>query len=107
MIMPKLAIKLKSLKEFLKKSPRMLAEHTFLSFLIFLLISLILGGLIFYKYSILAEVPEQLGEGEKFFQFDETTYQKILSTWQLRNEKFSEIASTTYPDPFQTPPSVK
>ena len=48
-------IKTKKIKDSLKKLPRVLGENAFLAFLGLLVIALILGGLIFYKYSFLVE----------------------------------------------------
>ncbi len=84
----------------IKKLPWILAEHAFLTFLFFLFLVLILGGFIFYKYSILVEKkePEILG---KTFQFEEKTYQEILKEWQEREEKFEMASEKEYSNPFQ------
>ena len=67
-------IKTKKIKDSLKKLPRVLGENAFLAFLGLLVIALILGGLIFYKYSFLVEKepPTKIGEGvEKPLKFNE------------------------------------
>jgi hypothetical protein len=93
-------IKLNKVKKILKKLPKTLGEKAFLTFLGFLLISLIFGAAIFYRYSILIkkEKPEIT---EKHLRFREKTYQTILKEWQERNKKFSEIDLKEYPDPFR------
>jgi len=88
------------IKIFFKKLPRILGENTFLTFLFLLLISLILGGIIFYKYSILAEKAEpQIIE--KPLQFEEKIYQKILNEWEARGRRFEETELKEYPDLFR------
>ena len=77
-----------------------MAERAFLSFLILLLISLILGGLIFYQYNILPKKKE-VGPAENPLQFQEKTYQAVLKTWQEREKRFEETATKEYFDIFQ------
>jgi len=86
----------------IKKLLWILAEHAFFSFLVFCLFILILGGLIFYKYSILVERkdPEIL---EKTFQFEEKVYQEILEEWVGREEEFKKASEKEHSDPFQGP----
>jgi hypothetical protein len=93
-------IKFKKIKEIFKELPRILGEKAFLTFLSFLLLTLILGAFIFYQYSILVkkEKPEVT---EEYLKFREKTYQTILNEWQKRNEKFLEIDLKEYPDPFK------
>ena len=92
--------KTEKIKQFFKKLPRTLGEHSFLTFLGFLLIALILGGLIFYKYSFLVEKekPEVL---EKPLKFKEKTYEAVLETWQEKEKRFEEVNSKEYPGPFR------
>jgi len=98
----KISIKFNKLKGSLKRLPRILAEHIFLSFLGLLSLALIFGGFIFYKYSILTEKiePKIL---EKPLQFKEALYQKILEEWQIRQKRFEEAELKEYPDPFRGP----
>jgi len=93
-------IKLKKFKEFLKRLPRTLGEKVFFLFLGLLLLALIFGGIIFYKYSILAKKAEPKIT-EKPLQFKEKTYQKVLKIWQEREKKFQETDLKQYPDPFR------
>ncbi|OIO46273.1 MAG: hypothetical protein AUJ31_02175 [Parcubacteria group bacterium CG1_02_39_15] len=93
-------IKFKKIKDFLKKLPKTLGERAFLTFLALLLIALILGGLIFYKYSISID-KEEPTISEKPPQFEEKTYQTVLKTWQEKEKRFEEADSKTYPDPFR------
>ena len=93
-------IKLNKIKNFLKKLPRNLGKNSFSTLLGLLLLSLILGALVFYQYSILAgrEKPEVV---EEPLQFEEKTYQIIFDEWQKRTERFSEAELKEYPDPFR------
>ncbi len=83
-----------------KKLPWILAEHTFLTFLFFFFLILVLSGFIFYKYSILVEKkePEVL---EKTFQFEEETYREILKKWQENEQRFEEASKKKCLDPFR------
>lgn len=95
-------IKLNKIKTFFQKLPRFLGERFFTSFLVLLLLALIFGGFIFYKYSVLIEQASQqdlLGE-EKPLDFDERIFQEILKIWQERQKKFEEAQLREYPDPF-------
>ena len=86
----------------IKKLLWILAGNAFFSFLLFCLFILILGGLIFYKYSVLVEreEPEIL---EKTFQFEEKVYQEILEEWLEREEEFIKASEKEYSDPFRGP----
>jgi len=93
-------IKTKKTKEFFQKLPRILGENAFLIFLGLLIIALILGGFIFYKYSILvAKMEPQVIE--KPLQFKEKTYQAVLKFWQEKEKRFKEVDFKEYPNPFR------
>lgn len=91
----------KEKKKALKKIPRILAEHAFLTFLGLLLINLIFGGMIFYQYSVLVNKVE-LKSIESRNQFKEKDYQSLLQIWQEKESKKAEIDSKNYPNLFQT-----
>jgi len=93
-------IKFNKVKAIFKKFPRILGEHSFLTFLFLLFISLVLGGIIFYKYSILAEKAETQTI-KKPLQFEEEIYQKILNEWGNRENKFKEAELKEYPELFR------
>ena len=92
-------IKLSKVLMFFKKLPWLMGEHAFLAFLVLFLISLIIGGILFYKYNILIQKmkPEVI---ESPFQFEEAAYRKILEEWEIREKKFAEAQFKEYPDPF-------
>ena len=93
-------MKLRKIGSFFKKLPRVLGENSFLTFLGLLFVSLILGALVFYKFSFLVgkEKPEITGGS---LRFQEKTYQAVLDEWQKRDKRLSEINLKVYPDPFK------
>ena len=93
-------IKTKKIKGFFKKLPQVLAERAFLTFLFLFLIVLIIGGIVFYKYDVLAKKaePQIL---EKPLQFQEKTYQSVLRVWQEKEKRFNEADFQEYPNPFR------
>ncbi|MDI6603244.1 MAG: hypothetical protein QME57_03980 [Patescibacteria group bacterium] len=93
-------LKIKKIKEFLKRLPRTLGERAFFVFLGLLLLALIFGGIIFYKYNILVKkVKVQIIEEP--LQFQEKAYQDILKIWQEKEKKFQETDLKQYPNPFK------
>ena len=87
-------------KEFLKKVPYLLGERSFPALLVFVCLSLLLGGLLFYKYSILAEKKEPQ-VSEVSLKFERECFQRILKEKQNREERFQEIQTKVYSDPFR------
>ena len=89
------AVKSKQIKSFIKKLPKKLAEKAFLTFLGLFVLSLIFGGLIFYKYSIIPQ-PEPIEEGEAGLRFKSELYQEILEVWQNKEELFEKTIIKQY-----------
>ncbi|MDO8663228.1 MAG: hypothetical protein Q7K28_00085 [Candidatus Wildermuthbacteria bacterium] len=92
---------LKKIKIYFQRLPRILGEHAFLAFLGLFAVTLILGGLIFYKYNVLAGRAEVKKTEEKPLYFDENTYQNILKIWATREDKLEKADSEKYQDPFR------
>ena len=92
-------IKVKRIKEFLKRLFLTLGEKAFLTFLGLLLIALIFGAIIHYQYSALTKRVEVQIVGEPL-QFQEKAYQNVLKIWQEREKKFEEADLEEHPDPF-------
>ena len=91
----------KKLSDILNNLSRNLTEHAFFTFLALLLIALISGGLLFYKYSVLVQTIEPEIKQESI-QFQENLYQKILEEWENRKaRRFEEAESKYYLNPFQ------
>ena len=82
------------------KIPWILAEHAFLASLILFLITLAIGGLLFYKYIILLEQGPQSEQTDQTFLLREDIYQQVLEHWQKDEEKFQQADSKQYPNPF-------
>ena len=91
---------LRKLKDKLSKFGRISAEHAFLSFLVLAFIALLIGGLLFYQYSILVQRAEPQINQEPI-QFKEELYQKVLKQWQAREERFEEAQEKEYLDIFK------
>jgi len=83
-------------KAFVKKLPKKLAEKAFLTFLGLFVLSLIFGGLIFYKYSINPLKTEPIEDIKIGLKFKSETYQKILQVWQNNEEQFEKIDTKQY-----------
>ena len=68
---------------FLKKLPKILAERAFFVSLALILVALILGVIVFYKYSFLAEKKEPEIKEQPLI-IDEKTLQEVLEMQQIR-----------------------
>jgi len=90
----------KKIKEKLEKLPRILAERAFRTFFGLFILSLLFGGILFYKYNVLAKKlkPEIT---EKPLQFQEKNYEDVLKFWAEKEERFKEADSKQYPNPFR------
>ena len=93
-------IKIDKIKKFFKKLPWILGKNFFLASICFIILSLILGSFLFYRYNILDKKVE-LQITEKPLQFDEKTYQDILKIWQEREERLNEADLREYLNPFR------
>ena len=93
-------LKPKKIKDFLKKLPWILGEEAFLAFLGLFALALIFGGLVFYKYGVLAKKMD-LQITEEPLQFKEETYQAVLKIWQEKETRFEETDLKEYPNPFE------
>ena len=88
-------IKLKRIKDFVKKLPKRLAEKAFSTFLGLFVLSLIFGSFIFYKYSV-DQKTELIEDGKIELKFKSETYQKILQAWKNNEEQFEKIDTKQY-----------
>ena len=97
--MPK-RINFKKITDFFGKLPEFLDKRAFLFFLVFLLISLILGSFLFYKYSILIdkEKPDVVIGAIKF---NKQLYQEILEIRQIKEQQFEKTNLKEYPSLFK------
>src|SRR3989344_5622951 len=97
MITPK--FKIRKIKEVWKRTSAVLSEHAFLTFLGFLIMSLILTAAVFYKYGVQVKKTAPL-TAEKALQFELKKYQDVVSIWQEREKKLKAVESKTYSNPF-------
>lgn len=93
-------IKLNKIKDFLNKTLKTLAEHSFLTLLALFIISLSLGLFIFFQCSALIDSPGQKIGEEKSFKLEARTYQNIKDEWDRKKESFSQTEEKKYPNPF-------
>src|SRR3989344_667230 len=98
-------IKLNKIINFLSQTPLAIVERAFLSFLLLFLISLIAGGIIFYKYNILIKKKE-IAQFENPPQFKEKIYENVLKIWQEREVAFEIAGTKKYFDIFKPKPSA-
>jgi O-antigen/teichoic acid export membrane protein len=92
--------KIKKIGKFFKKLPRTLGERSFLTFLILLIIALIIGSLVFYKFSFLVK-RQEIEVSRIPIKFQEKTYETVLKIWQEKEERFEEANLKEYPNPFR------
>jgi len=90
----------KKIKNFLKRVPRTIGEHAFLTSLMLFFIAAILGGLVFYKYSILVE-QRKSEFSENLLYFDEKSLKEVLKAWQDREIRFQAADFEQYSNPFK------
>ena len=77
-----------------------LGVHVIAFILFFIILDILSGGFILYKYVILAQQkePEVIN---KTFKFEDKAYQDILLKLQTRGEKFESSSGANYQNPFQ------
>lgn len=93
-------IKYGKIKEYFSNILRSAAEHLFLTFLVLVFVSLLIGSAVFYKYYVLPQRIEPESSRE-VIKFQEDIYKKILQEWQDRGERFEASKTEEYPDPFK------
>lgn len=90
--------KIKKIKDFFPKIPRILVEHFFITLFFLLILDLILTGVLFYKYYLqkkdLEFQVQVLGLNEKLLD-------DVLEEWQKREEIFKVVDSKEYLDLFR------
>jgi len=92
-------IRLSKIKSSCRNFPRNLAENYFFTFLGLSFISVLLGLVIFYQSALTIEGELEVADKE-ILEFDQTTYQKVLDKWDIRNQNISEIDEKEYSSPF-------
>lgn len=82
-----------------KKILWFIGEHAFLAILFLILLDVIFGAFLFYKYLSLAET-KTVRVNSAYFQFNDNTYQKVLKQQEIRSQKLEESLQKDYPSPF-------
>ena len=93
-------IKANKLKETIKSLPRILTKHLFAFFMFLVFLALVFGGILFYKYSILAERAEAR-VFVRTIQIKKDILQRILDKWTEREERFNQAGTKEYSNPFE------
>jgi len=92
--------KINTIKEFFKELPPKMAEHSFLSFLALLFVSLIIGGIVLYKYDITSRKKEIKIEG-KLIKLHKKRMENVLESIEQREKNFQEVDFKMWQNPFQ------
>lgn len=92
-------IEAKKFKNYFSKLFRFIGERLFLNFLLVVVLAIIIGGFIMYRYVFLSE-NIQFNIVERPVFFDEVIYKKVLEEWEKRDKEFQEIESKQYLNPF-------
>lgn len=83
-----------------------IAEKAFKSFLILFLIALIIGGILFYKYSFLVERKEPQADFQQII-FKEDNFKNILEIWGQREKDFEQADAQDFQDLFSAPEEIE
>jgi hypothetical protein len=73
-----------------KKAPWLLGRHAFVIVLMLIMLDLIFGAVVFYKYIFLVEAS-QSEITQNYSGFKKDTYQEILKIWETRDQRVSSI----------------
>ena len=93
-------IKIKKILRVFKRIPLAIARKGFLGSLLFILLAIVLGSFLFYKYCILIEQLEPELEKPPA-QFNETLWQQVLAEKELQQARFEAADFKKYPDLFR------
>lgn len=82
-----------------RKVPWIIGRNAFLVILILILLDIILGGILSYKYVNLAG-EENIENNEGSLKFHDENYKNILDSWDKRNTGLQEFLKKDYVSPF-------
>lgn len=83
-----------------KKIPWMIAYHAFLSLLVCVIIEVLIGELLFYKYAISAIIEDPV-IAENSIIFKEPVYQAVVTEWEKRKTVAQDTSLENSPNPFE------
>ncbi len=83
-----------------KKIPWILGKYAFLFILIFILLDMLFGGFLLYRYVLLVknEAPQISSIPAKF---RDDLYQSVLKSWQDREDTLKSASDLNYTSPFK------
>ena len=90
--------KIKKIKGFFLKIPRILVEHFFITLLFVLILDLAITGVLFYKYYL---QKKNLELQVQILGLNEKLLDNLLEEWQEREEIFKAADSKQYLDLFR------
>lgn len=93
----KIKLNTKKIKKALENFTLILIEKSFLTIILIFAFSLILGFFIFFKYSS----PKISQIKKEKIEFEQSLYEKVLRTWQERENSFQKVDIKEYPNPFR------
>lgn len=96
----KIKIDFKKIKGFLAKIPWFIVSHAFFACLILFLISLAIGGFLFYKSAILIKTAEFQQIEDDYF-LDNNKYINVLEQWEENQKRFYLVDNKVYQNPFE------
>lgn len=99
-------INFKKWKNIFKELPVKIAEKAFKSFLILFLLALIIGGIMFYKYSFTTERKEPQANFQQI-NFKEKSFKDILEIWEQRKKDFEQADTQNFQDLFAPPEDLE
>lgn len=77
-----------------------LGKEAFFFVIIFVLIEIIIGQFLLYRYFFSAQSKEPEFTVDTSLYFKEDVYQSVLKDWQDREELFKQPSQENYPNPF-------
>ncbi len=84
---------------YVKKMPMFIARHAFICLLVVVLLELAVGGVLFYKYVLLAKVLDRQAT-DTTIMFAKVPYDQVLKAWESRKAIFEGALDVQYQNPF-------
>ena len=92
--------KIKIKGEKIKKTPVLIIKHAGFVFILLLLISFLIGSLLFYKYGYLA-INKKIKSENQGVSFSKNLYSKIINKWEDQEELLNKVEGKRYLNPFK------
>lgn len=85
----------------IKKIPEFLVKNCFRACLVLVFFAMVLGGFLLYKYKISVKSMEGYPSGEKYLEFEEKNFRKILDQLDKQEKDFIDSSLEIINDPFE------